>query len=97
VFDLPLLTKLQLHPRRLVFIAECLHDLARRREVRISIGDPSEILQSETVAVTAAPVPGFPDRATRVKPAAIYPWPWLVPISDAPLSSFSAWRKRSRT
>jgi len=96
VFDLPLLTKLQLHPRRLVFIAECLHDLARRREVRISIGDPSEVLQSETVAVTAAPVPGFPDRATRVKPAAIYPWPWLVPISDAPLSSFSAWRKRSK-
>lgn len=97
VFDLPLLRKLQLHPRRLVFLAECLHDLARRREVNVSIGDPTEVLHGVAVAVTAAPVPGFRDRVTQVNPVATYPWPWLVPISDAPLSSFSAWRKRSRT
>lgn len=93
VFDIPLLHRLNLHPRRLVFLTECLIDLAQRRETLVAIGDPTEILSSYNVAVTAAPVPGFRSRSKRICPVALYPWPWLAPISDAPLSSFSAWRR----
>ena len=93
IFDTPLLRKLKLHPRRLVFLTECLTDLALRREVRVGVGDPVELLQSGNISVTAAPVPGFRLRSAQISPAAIYPWPWLAPISDAPLSSFSVWRR----
>ena len=93
VFDLPLLRRLNLHPRRLVFLTECLIDLAQRRDVLIAIGDPTEILSSYSVTVTAAPVPGFRSRSKKIRPAAVYPWRWLAPLSDAPLSSFSAWRR----
>lgn len=93
IFDTPLLRKLSLHPRRLTFLSECLADLALRREVHVGIGDPVELLRSINVAVTAAPVPGFRSRSVQISPAAVYPWPWLAPISDAPLSSFSAWRR----
>ena len=93
VFDIPLLRKLNVHPRRLVFLTECLMDLSQRRETLVAIGDPTEVLQSHNVAVTAAPVPGFRLHSKKIRPAAVYPWPWLAPISDAPLSSFSAWRR----
>jgi deoxyribodipyrimidine photo-lyase len=93
VFDIPLLQRLNLHPRRLVFLTECLADLAQRRNTFVVIGNPVEILGSLNVAVTVAPVPGFRSRSEKIRPAAEYPWPWLAPISDAPLSSFSAWRR----
>ena len=93
IFDALLLRKLNLHPRRLVFLTECLADLALRREMLVGIGDPVELLRSRNIAVTAAPVPGFRSRSAQISPSAVYPWPWLAPISDAPLSSFSAWRR----
>ena len=93
VFDAPLLRGLRLHPRRLVFMVECLADLGERREVFIDVGDPVDVLPVDSLAVTAAPVPGFGVRAAAVRPAATYAWPWLVPPTDGPLGSFSAWRR----
>jgi len=93
VFDAPLLRGLRLHPRRLVFMVECLADLGERRDVRIDVGDPVDVLPADSLAVTAAPVPGFAVRAAALRPAATYAWPWLVPPTDGPLGSFSAWRR----
>ena len=94
VFDEPLLARLQLSSKRLVFLIESLADLARRRLVEVWRGDPEQVLAGRSVAVTFAPVPGFHRIARRVAPAVIHPYPWLVAPSVGPIGSFSAWRRR---
>ncbi|WP_207908799.1 FAD-binding domain-containing protein [Pseudonocardia endophytica] len=94
VFDEPLLRRLSLSGKRLVFLAETLADLATRREVRVYRRTPGEALAGAAVAVTHAPVPGFGRRRDAVEPAVIHPWPWLHRPHDGPVTSFSAWRKR---
>jgi len=96
VWDRPLLQRLRLSSTRLLFLAECLADLAQRREVRVRIGDPADELRDVPVATTFAPVPGWRRRAARLSLARVYPWPWLVPPHDGPVTSFTAWRRRAR-
>ena len=96
VWDRPLLQRLRLSSTRLLFLAECLADLAQRREVRVRIGDPADELRDVPVATTFAPVPGWRRRAERISLARVYPWPWLVPPHDGPVTSFTAWRRRGR-
>lgn len=96
IFDEPLLSALRLSARRLVFLAECLADLAQRRDVRIVRGRPSDILATESVAVTFAPVPGFRRRMSAASIAALHPWPWLVPPHGGPVTSFTAWSRARR-
>lgn len=93
VFDAPLLHALRLSGKRLVFLAECLADLAGRREVQVRLGHVGQELAAEALAVTFAPVPGFPRRASTVSVAALHPWPWLARPGEQRLTSFSAWRK----
>ncbi len=93
VFDEPLLRRLRLSGKRLVFLAETLAESARRRRVEIHRGDPRDVLTGRAVAVTFAPVPGFARRAHVIVPAAVYPYPWLRRPGAGPVSSFSAWRK----
>jgi deoxyribodipyrimidine photo-lyase len=81
---------------RLVFLAECLADLATRRSVEVRLGDPREELAGRRVEATRAPVPGWRSRAERIRPVALHPWPWLVPPNDGPVTSFSAWRRAAR-
>lgn len=95
VFDLPLLRRLKLSSPRLVFLAETLADLGARRDLSVYLGDPVEILQGRSLAATFAPVPGWRQRATRLRLAAIHPWPWLVAPHDGPATSFSAWANRA--
>jgi deoxyribodipyrimidine photo-lyase len=95
VFDEPLLTHLQLHAPRLVFLAECLADLAQRRTLHVHLGDPVAVLSGANVATTFAPVPGWRRRAHQISPVQVHPWPWLVPPTQGPLGSFSAWRRRA--
>ena len=95
VFDEPLLGRLQLSSKRLVFLAECLADLAERRTVEVHLGDPIDVLEGRPVATTFAPVPGWKRRATVIEPVEIYPWPWLRRPRGGPVHSFSAWRKLS--
>lgn len=97
VFDEPLLRSLRLAPKRLVFLAQCLADLAERREVEVHLGRPVEVLRGRSVAVTFAPVPGFASRSRAIDPVRVHPWPWLVAPHGRSISSFSAWRKHIRT
>ncbi len=97
VWDRPLLQRLRLAPTRLVFLAQCLSDLASRRDLRIDVGDPAAVLRGMRLAVTFAPVPGWRRRAEALSPARVEPWPWLVPPHDGPVTSFTAWRRRART
>ena len=96
VWDEPLLARLRLSGKRLVFLTEALADLATRRDVRVHLADPAEVLAGRALAVTFAPVPGFRRHAARVQPAVIYPYPWLVRPGSGPVTSFSAWRRHLR-
>ena len=93
VFDEALLVRLRLTGKRMVFLAECLADLATRSEVQIWRGDPVDVLSGGGVATTYAPVPGWRRRADLIKPSAVHPWPWLVKPHGGAAGSFSAWRK----
>lgn len=93
VFDEPLLRRLRLSGKRLVFLAETLADLGTRREVQVRRGAVAAELGPDPVAVTFAPVPGFRRRSREVRRAATHPWPWLYRPHAGPVSSFSAWRK----
>lgn len=93
VFDRTLLERLRLSSKRLVFIAECLADLAMRREVEVRLGDPIEVLAGRLVAATFTPVPGWRSRASAIRPAEVHPWPWLRRPHGRSVASYSAWRK----
>ncbi|MEK9939214.1 MAG: FAD-binding domain-containing protein [Ilumatobacter sp.] len=95
VFDEPLLARLRLSAKRLVFLTETLADLATRRTVEVWRGDPSAVLSGRRLAVTEAPVPGFARIAGHVSPVEVHPFPWLVVPTDRPVQSFSAWRRRT--
>lgn len=87
VFDEPLLERLQLNGKRLVFLADCLSELSARRQLTIWRGRPIDLLRGEhdavdgrTFAATAAPVPGFADIVARLdQPIRLEPWRWLRP------------------
>ncbi len=94
VFDEPLLSRLQLSSKRLVFLVETLAELATTRPVSMLVGDPVEQLSGRRLAVTWAPVPGFVRRANKLTIAEGHPWPWLATPTAGSVSSFSAWRKQ---
>jgi deoxyribodipyrimidine photo-lyase len=96
VFDESLLATLRLSTKRLVFLAECLADLATRRTVHVLLGRPSLELSGRSLAATFAPVPGWQRIAAAVDPVAVHPWPWLVNPDDGVMTSFSAWANRAR-
>lgn len=94
VFDEPLLSKLRLSGKRLVFLAESLAELGSHRPLTIHVGSPIDIIGQQNVATTFTPVPG--GRHLRSKLAAsiveVHPWPWLRRPGTGPVASFSAWR-----
>ncbi len=86
VFDRPLLKRLQLSSKRLVFMAETLADLATRRDLKVWLGSPSEVLTNVETSVTWTPVPGWRRLAPKVRPVETHPWSWLhQPLSSADL------------
>lgn len=95
VFDAPLLARLRLSGKRLVFLVETLADLAARRDLEVAVDDPTVALRDRRVAATVAPVPGWRRRARELDVVARHPWPWLVPPHGGSVASFSAWRKRA--
>jgi deoxyribodipyrimidine photo-lyase len=96
VWDLPLLQGLRLSSKRLVFLAQGLADLAERRDVIVRMGSPTDELSGTRLAATFAPVPGWHRISASLGLARVYPWPWLVPPHDGPVTSFTAWRRRAR-
>ena len=93
VFDEPLLTRLRLSSKRLVFLTETLAEIGTERELELHLGEPGAVLADRDPAVTFAPVPGFRRLADRLRPAELHPWPWLRRPSNGPVTSFSAWRR----
>ena len=91
VFDRPLLKRLRLSSKRLVFIVETLAELATSRDVHVYDGTPAEALAGSSVATTFAPVPGWRHHARRVEPVEIHPWPWLHWPGPGDLSTFQRW------
>lgn len=97
VFDEPLLRRLRLSGKRLVFLAETLGELAAGRPLEVRRGGVVDELAGHSLATTWAPVPGFATRAAALAPVELHPWPWLSRPTSATLRSFSAWRKSQRT
>lgn len=93
VFDAPLLARLRLSAKRLVFLVETLGDLAGRREVHLARGAPVEVLAGRALATTFAPVPGWHRRSASLDLTALHPWPWLRRPHGGSAASFTAWRK----
>ena len=96
VFDVPLLNRLQLSAKRIVFMAETLADLEGRRDVEVWLGSPRRVLEGRAVAATFAPVPGFRRLLANVGPLAeLHPYPWLRYPDGGSVSSFTAWNRRT--
>jgi deoxyribodipyrimidine photo-lyase len=87
VLDEPLLARLRLSGKRLVFLAETLAEL----DCEVRLGDPVVELAGVTLAATWAPVPGWRRRAAALDVVALHPWPWLRRPGAGSLRSFSAW------
>ena len=87
VFDEPLLERLRLSGKRLVFLAETVAELGA--EVRL--GDPVEELGGRRLAATWTYVPGWKRRAAHLDVVALHPWPWLRRPGRGSLRSYSAW------
>ena len=95
-FDEPLLRRLQLATKRLVFLTERLAELATTRTLEIHLGDPFAVLAGRALATTFAPVPKARRLYERLDVVELHPWPWLVRPTAGSISSFSAWRKGRR-
>ena len=93
VFDEPLLRRLSLSGKRLVFLAETLGELAAGRALEVRRGEVPEELGGRRLAATWAPVPGWARHAARLDVVETHPWPWLARPRPAPVRSFSAWRQ----
>ena len=91
VFDEPLLRRLRLSAKRLVFITETLAELAEQRPLRILLGDPLVDLDGLALASTFAPVPGYQRLANRLDVVATHPYPWLRRPTGGDVRSHSAW------
>ncbi len=87
VLDEPLLARLRLSGKRLVFLAQALAEL----DAEVLLGDPVIELRGRRLAVTFAPVPGFRRRSAALDVVALHPWPWLRRPGSGSLRSWSAW------
>ena len=97
VFDEPLLRRLRLSGKRLVFLAETLGELAADRPLEVRLGAPVEELAGIRLATTYAPVPGWRRRADRLDVVELHPWPWLRRPGSASVRSYSAWLRGGRS
>jgi deoxyribodipyrimidine photo-lyase len=93
VFDEPLLARLRVSGKRLVFLAQTLGDLAGRRELEVRRGDVVEELQGRRLAATWTPVPGWHRRAAALEPVEVHPWLWLARPGLTSVGSYTAWRR----
>ncbi|QXC60833.1 hypothetical protein KSP35_21330 [Aquihabitans sp. G128] len=92
-FDEPLLRRLRLSSKRLVFLADRLAELGATRELELHRGDPAQVLAGRSLAATFTPVPGWRRKAAVLDLAEVHPWPWLERPRSGSLASFSAWSR----
>lgn len=87
VLDEPLLARLRLSGKRLVFLVETLAELG----AQVHLGDPVQELAGRPLATTWTFAPGWKRRSARLDVVALHPWPWLRRPGSGSLRSFSAW------
>jgi deoxyribodipyrimidine photo-lyase len=95
VFDEPLLARLRLSGKRLVFLTERLAELGAERPLGVRLGDPVALLEGHPLAATFTPVPGWRRNAARLSVVSLHPWPWLHRPVAGGIGSFSAWAKQT--
>ncbi len=93
IFDEPLLARLQLSAKRLVFLVETLSELGTERNVKLYRDRPERVLADHRPAVTFAPVPGFARISDLLTIGETHPYPWLTRPVGGSVASFSSWRK----
>ena len=96
VFDEPLLRRLRLSGKRLIFLAETLGELAVHRRVEVRRGNVALELAGRSLAATWTPVPGWARLSRVLAPVEVHPWPWLVRPTTMSIRSYSAWRRDAR-
>ncbi len=96
VFDEPLLARLRLSGKRLVFLGEALAELAGSGATEVRLGDPVDELAGRPLAATWNFTPGFARRSADLDVVGLHPWPWLRRPGSGPLRSFSAWSRALR-
>ena len=89
VYDEPLLARLRLSGKRLLFLLEALVELG----ADVHLGDPVQELRGRALATTWTYVPGWKQRAAALDVVALHPWPWLRRPGSGSLRSYSAWAK----
>lgn len=72
VFDEPLLARLELSGKRLVFLAQALAEIGTGRDLKVHRGDPARVLSGRSLAVTFTPVPGWRALSRVLQTAAIH-------------------------
>ena len=98
VFDAPLLARLRLSAKRLIFLTECLAEIGaeHRGGLTVRLGEPSAELAGRSLATTFAPTPGWRRIARTLRPVEIHPYPWLRRPGPGSAASFSAWNASAR-
>ena len=96
VFDEPLLKRLRLSGKRLVFLAETLGEIAGERDLEVRRGRVTDELVGRALAATWTPVPGWGRIARTLRPVEVHPWPWLTRPAVGSARSFSAWRRTAQ-
>ncbi len=96
VFDEPLLARLRLSAKRLVFLAETLAELAVNRPLEVRLGKVTDELVAVPLATTWGYVPGWKRRAEQLDLVVLHPWPWLRRPGAESVQSYSAWARSAR-
>ena len=91
VFDRPLLERLQLSSKRLVFLVETLAEIALSRSLSVFLADPLDVLGGMSLAATFAPVPGWRSLNTSLDVVDVHPWPWIFRPGRGSIASFDEW------
>ena len=96
IFDIKLLKSLDLSTKRIIFLLDTLKEINEKRELKVYLDDPLDVLSGINYASTFAPVPKYKRITQQIKPSMEFPANRLVdPINFYP-RSFSAWRKKTK-
>ena len=96
IFDLNLLASLKLSTKRIIFLLDTLKEISEKREIKVYLDIPENILVDKKFASTFAPVPKYKKITKIIKPTMEFPAKRLVkPINFYP-RSFSSWRNKTK-
>ena len=96
IFDIKLLKSLDLSTKRIIFLLDTLKEINEKRELKVYLDNPLDVLSGINYASTFAPVPKYKRITQQIKPSMEFPANRLVdPVNFYP-RSFSSWRKKTK-